>query len=199
MIRKLGLTECEGVMFRNMFLDRLRIKAKEFESDFIRLLEIRNGWRDEKPTETGFYYVRQMERPEVVSQHYYYIEADHPYESNTVMNQIVPPGELQFLGPFGVEGFVSLMAVEDLNKIRLSYSFPVCKSCGLPPGVCDCWPPDRLIQPRATVWDPEDGLKDLKAVRCKVCRTLIYPEEMCCTDGKAYWHRDCDGKGGCDV
>nr|WP_319780034.1 hypothetical protein [Maridesulfovibrio sp.] len=186
-------------MFRNIFLDRLRMKAEEFEPEFIRLLEVRNSWQSEKPAETGFYYVRQVASPEVVSLRYYYINEGYPYERNTVMNRIVPPGELEFLGPFGVEVFVSLMAVEDLNNIRGSYSYPTCKSCGLPPGVCNCWPPDRFVEPRETVWDPEDAVKEVEAIRCKVCDVLIYPDELCCTDGKAYWHRDCDGEGGSDV
>lgn len=142
-------------MFRSQFFDCLRREVESFETDFFKLVERSMGWSRAKPAKSGFYYVRTVAQPDSVNMRFYRIEEGPPYESNTIMNKILPTGELEFLGPFGVGEFVDWMARESLGGNRTSIG--ICKVCETPVYVDE----GSLEDTEGNVWHMEcDGEDD---------------------------------------
>ncbi|WP_319760324.1 hypothetical protein [Maridesulfovibrio sp.] len=152
--------------------ESIMAKVKAYENFFMRRLADIKGWTTEKPNSSGFYFVRADSAAEPAV-HCYLVNKWHPFEHNTVLNEMVPAGDaVEYLGPFSAENYID-------------YVSAFCSSME---------PKEKEVQCLGVDLGREDT-----NITCNVCETPIEFGEQICSDGQGgHWHKGCDGEGGCD-
>ena len=168
--------------------ESIMAKIKTYENFFMRRLAEIKGWTNEKPSSSGFYFVRADSAAEPAV-HCYVVNKWHPFEHNTVLNEMVPAGDaVEYLGPFFAENYIH-------------YVSAFCSSMEVRELGVDLGREDEIhhgLQPKddEKLVVLEEG--KVSFFTCKYCETPIYLGEAFSSDGGTYWHKECEGEVSCD-